>query len=129
MAAQMAEHAGDLQTARMMWTTMYQSTHDQSIKANAAAHLRALQVDEDISVLETLVARYRDRTGRSPSSFSDLAAAGFLRGMPVDPVGHPYRLMPDGQVVVRVPDDLPFLKRGVPPGYVPPVKPKLLPTD
>jgi hypothetical protein len=129
MAAQMAEHAGDLQTARMMWTTMYQSTHDQSIKANAAAHLRALQVDEDISVLETLVARYRDRTGRSPSSFSDLAAAGFLRGMPVDPVGHPYRLMPDGQVVVRVPDDLPFLKRGVPPDYVPPVKPKLLPTD
>ena len=129
MAAQMAEHAGDLQTARMMWTTMYQSTHDQSIKANAAAHLRALQVDEDVFVLETLVARYRDRTGRSPGSFSDLEAAGFLRGTPVDPVGHPYRLMPDGQVVVRVPDDLPFLKKGVPPGYVPPVKPKLLPTD
>jgi tetratricopeptide (TPR) repeat protein len=129
MAAQMAEHAGDLQTARMMWTTMYQSTHDQSIKANAAAHLRALQVDEDVSILETLVARYRDRTGRSPGSFSDLEAAGFLRGTPVDPVGHPYRLMPDGQVVVRVPDDLPFLKKGVPPGYVPPVKPKLLPTD
>jgi len=129
MAAQMAEHAGDLQTARMMWTTMYQSTHDQSIKANAAAHLRALQVDEDVSVLETLVARYRDRTGRSPGSFSDLEAAGFLRGTPVDPVGHPYRLMPDGQVVVRVPDDLPFLKKGIPPGYVPPQTPKLLPTD
>jgi len=129
MAAQMAEHAGDLQTARMMWTTMYQSTHDQSIKANAAAHLRALQVDEDVSVLETLVARYRDRTGRSPGSFSDLEAAGFLRGTPVDPVGHPYRLTPDGQVVVRVPDDLPFLKKGIPPGYVPPQKPKLLPTD
>jgi len=129
MAAQMAEHAGDLQTARMMWTTMYQSTHDQSIKANAAAHLRALQVDEDVSVLETLVARYRDRTGRAPGGFSDLEAAGFLRGTPVDPVGHPYRLMPDGQVVVRVPDDLPFLKKGIPPGYVPPQTPKLLPTD
>ena len=47
----------------------------------------------------------------------------------VDPVGHPYRLMPDGQVVVRVPDDLPFLKKGTPPGYVPPRTPKLLPTD
>jgi tetratricopeptide (TPR) repeat protein len=129
MAAQMAEHAGDLQTARMMWTTMYQSTHDQSIRANAAAHLRALQVDEDVSVLETLVARYRDGTGRSPGSFSDLEAAGFLRGTPVDPVGHPYKLMPDGQVVVRVPDDLPFLKKGIPPGYVPPRTPKLLPTD
>lgn len=129
MAAQMAEHAGDIQTARMMWATMYQSTQDQSIRANAAAHLRALQVDEDVSTLETLVARYRDRTGRLLVTFSDLEAAGFLRGTPVDPLGHPYRLMPDGHVVVRFPDDLPFLKKGVPPGYVPPRKPKLLPTD
>jgi hypothetical protein len=129
MAAQMAEHAGDIQTARMMWTTMYQSTHDQSIKVNAAAHLRALQVDEDVSVLETLVARYRDRTSRLPVAFSDLEAAGFLRGTPVDPLGHPYRILADGHVVVRVPDDLPFLKKGIPPGYVPPKTPKLLPTD
>ena len=129
MAAQMAEHAGDLQTARMMWTTMYQSTHDRSIKANAAAHLRALQVDEDVSIVEALVARYRDRTGRLPGSFSDLEAAGSLRGTPVDPLGHPYRLMQNGHVVVRVPDDLPFLKKGTPPGYVPPQTPKLLPTD
>ena len=129
MAAQMAEHAGDLQTARMMWTTMYQSTQDQSIKANAAAHLRALQVDEDVSVLETLVARYRDRTGRLPVTFSDLEAAGFLRGTPVDPLGHSYKLLVDGHIVVRVPEDLPFLKKGIPPGYVPPQTPKLLPTD
>jgi hypothetical protein len=129
MAAQMAEHAGDLQTARMLWTTMYQSTQDRSIRANAAAHLRALQVDEDVLVLERLVNIYRDKTGRVPNSFSDLEAAGLLRGTAADPLGHPYRLMPDGHVVVRVPDDLPFLKKGTPPGYVPPIKPKLLPSD
>ena len=129
LAAQMAEHAGDLQTARMLWTTMYQSTHDQSIRANAAAHLRALQVDEDVLVLERLVNIYRDKTGRVPDSFSDLAAAGLLRGTATDPLGHAYKLMPDGHVVVRVPDDLPFLKKGIPPGYVPPQTPKLLPSD
>ena len=129
MAAQMAEHAGDLQTARMLWTTMYQSTQDRSIRANAAAHLRALQVDEDVLVLERLVNIYRDKTGRVPNSFSDLEAAGLLRGTATDPLGRPYRLMPDGHVVVRVPDDLPFLKKGMPPGYVPPQKPKLLPSD
>jgi tetratricopeptide (TPR) repeat protein len=129
MAAQMAEHAGDLQTARMLWTTMYQSTQDRSIRANAAAHLRALQVDEDVLVLERLVTIYRDKTGRVPNSFSDLEAAGLLRGTATDPLGRPYRLMPDGHVVVRVPDDLPFLKKGIPPGYVPPIKPKLLPSD
>jgi hypothetical protein len=129
MAAQMAEHAGDLQTARMLWTTMYQSTQDRSIRANAAAHLRALQVDEDVLVLERLVNIYRDKTGRVPNSFSDLEAAGLLRGTATDPLGRPYRLMPDGHVVVRVPDDLPFLKKGIPPGYVPPIKPRLLPSD
>jgi hypothetical protein len=129
MAAQMAEHAGDLQTARMLWTTMYQSTQDRSIRANAAAHLRALQVDEDVLVLERLVNIYRSKTGRVPDSFSDLEAADLLRGAATDPLGHPYRLMPDGHVVVRFPDDLPFLKKGIPPGYVPPQKPKLLPSD
>ena len=129
MAAQMAEHAGDIQTARLLWTTMYQSTQDRSIRANAAAHLRALQVDEDVLVLERLVNIYRDKTGHVPNSFSDLEAAGLLRGTAADPLGHPYRLMPDGHVVVRVPDDLPFLKKGIPPGYVPPIKPRLLPSD
>ena len=129
MAAQMAEHAGDIQTARLMWTTMYQSSQDRSIRANAAAHLRALQVDQDVSILEPLVVQYRNKTGRLPSSFSDLEEAGLLRGTPVDPLGHPYKLMPDGHVIVRVPDDLPFLKKGIPPGYIPPQKPKLLPTD
>lgn len=129
MAAQMAEHAGDFQTARMMWTTMYQSTQDQSIRANAAAHLRALQVDQDVQVLETLIVQYRNKTGHLPSSFSDLEEAGLLRGTPVDPLGHLYRLMPDGRVVVLAPDDLPFIRKGLPPGYVPPQKPKLLPSD
>jgi tetratricopeptide (TPR) repeat protein len=104
MAAQMAEHAGDFQTARMLWTTMYQSTKDRSIRANAEAHLRALQVDEDVLVLERLVNIYRDKKGRVPESFSVMEAAGLLRGSPLDPLGHPYRLMPDGHVVVRDPD-------------------------
>jgi hypothetical protein len=129
MAAQMAEHAGDIQTARLLWTTMYQSTQDRSIRANAAAHLRALQVDEDVLVLERLVNIYRAKTGRVPESFSVLETAGLLHGSPRDPLGHPYRLLPDGHVVVRVPENFPFLSRGLPPGYVPPVAPKLLPSD
>jgi hypothetical protein len=43
----------------------------------------------------------------------------------VDPLGHTYKLMPDGQVEVRVPDDLPFIEKGVPIGYIPPRTPKL----
>ncbi len=125
MAANMAEHAGNLQTARLMWVTTFQITHDPMVKSNAVAHLNALQVDEDVPVLEGLVSRYREKTGHLPRSFSDLTAANFLRGIPVDPLGHTYKLMPDGHVEVRVPDDLPFIEKGIPIGYIPPRKPKL----
>ena len=129
LAAQMAEHAGELQTARMMWRATYQTTTEKSIRANAAAHLRALQADEDVTALESLVVRYREKTGRLPSSFSELEMAGLLRGTPVDPIGRPYKLTSGGRVEVRVPDDLPFIRKGTPPGYVPPKAPKFLPTD
>lgn len=129
MAALMAEHAGEIQTSRMLWTTTYQTTPDRSIRANAAAHLRALQVDEDVTNLEALVSQYRETHGHLPASFSELEAAGMLSRTPVDPLGHTYKLMPDGHVLARVPDDLPFIQKGTPDGYVPPEMPKFLPTD
>src|SRR5205823_13300621 len=48
LAARMAEHGGDVETARVLWSATYQTTQDRLIRANAAAHLRALQVDEQI---------------------------------------------------------------------------------
>lgn len=128
MAAQMAAHAGDRQMARMLWTTTYETSREPSIRANAAAHLRALRVDDEVTALEALVARYREHTGALPKSFADLQEAGLLRGNPLDPLGKPYRLMADGSVEVRNPDDLPFITQGTPPGYVAP-PPKFLPTD
>jgi tetratricopeptide (TPR) repeat protein len=125
MAGLMAEHAGDLQTSRMMWTTTYESTQEEAIRNNAAAHLRALQVDEDITKLQELVDHYRERTGRLPQSFADLSAAGMLRGTPRDPLDHPYLLTRDGNVEIQSPDDLPFVTKGLPPGYKPPAIPKI----
>ena len=90
LAGKMAEHAGDQQMARMMWSTTYQTTKDKNVRANAAAHLRALQVDEDVTNLEALTERYKQQTGRFPSSFSELEAAGLLTpGTPRDPLGLP----------------------------------------
>jgi len=129
MAAKMAEHAGNIQTARLMWVTTYQTTRDPLVKSNAIAHLNALQVDEDATTLEGLVSHYREKTGHLPRTFGELETANMLRGIPVDPVGHTYKLMPDGHVEVRVPDDLPFIEKGIPTGYIPPAKPKLPPVN
>jgi len=129
LAAQMAEHAGERQTAFMMWSAAYQTATESSIKANAAAHIRALQVDEDVSTLERMVAVYQQKIGHLPISFGELQTAGLLRAMPIDPLGHPYKLMADGRIEVADPDDLPFITKGVPPGYSPADVPKFLPTD
>jgi tetratricopeptide (TPR) repeat protein len=129
MAAQTAQHAGEASTARMLWTAVLETTHDKDIKANAAAHLRALQVDEDVTNLEAMLARYREATGHFALTFSELDSARMLRGIPLDPLGVPYKLAPGGKIEVRDPDDLPFIEKGLPIGYIPPHKPKLLPVN
>ena len=129
LAARMAEHAGELETARMLWTATYQTTQNKDIRANAAAHLRALKVDDDVTHLEALVDQFRERTGRNPSSFAELQIPGLNGGSPADPLGDAYKLMPDGRVEVHNPDDFPFVLKGTPPGYIPPKAPKFLPRD
>jgi tetratricopeptide (TPR) repeat protein len=122
LAAQMAEHAGDFDTAKMMWSATYQNSQDRLIRQNAVEHLRALRVDEDVTHLQEAVTRFGERTGRLPANMSELASAERLPGIPVDPDGHPYKLTPEGRVEVRVPDDFPFATKGLPPGYKPPAK-------
>jgi tetratricopeptide (TPR) repeat protein len=123
LAAQMAQHAGEFETARMLWLTAYQSTKEELIRQNAVDHLLALQVDEDVTRLEQVVERYREQRGRLPVTMGDLERAGFIRGTPVDPKGHPYKLMPDGRIEVQDPQDIYFITKGLPPGATPPQPP------
>jgi tetratricopeptide (TPR) repeat protein len=120
LAAQMAEHAGEFDTARMLWTATYQNSQEKHIRQNAIEHLRGLRVDEDITHLQQAVTRFGQRIGRLPASMSELAAAEGLAGTPVDPRGHPYKLTPEGRIELSVPDDFIFATQGLPPGYKPP---------
>jgi len=120
IAAQMAQHAGDNQMARALWMTTYQSTQDKQIRGNAIAHLRALQVSDDIDALQELVGQYGRKTGVLPRSMTDLVGAGLLRSIPLDPTGRPYRIASDGRLQVQFPDELPFLEKGAPRGYTAP---------
>lgn len=114
LAARMAERGGDVETARLLWTTTYETSKDPQIKANAISHLRALQVDEVVPKLEEVIRRYSLRAGHAPASWADLIRAGYLPGVPLDPVGHPYKLAAGGKVQVAAPDDLPFITKGLP---------------
>lgn len=116
LAAQMAQHASDYATSRMLWTATYESSDQSIIRQNALEHLRAIRVDEDVTHLQEDVARFEQANGRRPATLLELAAAEHLGGLPVDPDGIPYELT-DGEVRVAHPDDFPFITRGLPPGY------------
>jgi len=124
MAARMAENSGDLVTARMLWTATFQTSKQIDIRRNALAHLRALQVDDDVTNLQAAVTRFGEHSGRLPSSLSELIAAEHLPSVPVDPNGHPYLVTPEGRILVENPDDFPFITQGTPPGYKPSAQPE-----
>jgi tetratricopeptide (TPR) repeat protein len=126
LAARMAQHAGEFDTARMLWFTAYQNTKDPLVQQNAVQHLRALQVDEEVTQLEQVVEKYREKKGRLPLGMGDLERAGFIHGTPADPSGRPYKLMPGGRIEVQDPQELYFITKGLPPGAEPPQPPSSL---
>ena len=119
LAANMAEHARDFNTARLLWRAAYDSSTETNIRQNALEHLRAIQVDEDVTTLQNAVTRFVQANGRNPASLWEVVDAEHGRGLPLDPDGRPYELSVDGQVLVANPDDFPFITLGLPSGYKP----------
>jgi tetratricopeptide (TPR) repeat protein len=129
LAAQMAQHGGELQTAQMLWSAVLETTQDKYIRENALWHLRAVKVGLDVTELERLVEVYRSKAGHLPHSFYDMEQAGLLRGIPLDPVGKEYQLDNKGNVFIADPEHFPFVDKGLPPGYVPRSFPKIPHTE
>lgn len=116
LAATMAQHGGDIQTSRFLWGKVYETTEDKFIRANAIEHLQALEVDEVVPKLEAMVRTYRQMYGSVPGDFMPMVSLGWLRDIPADPAGYPYKLMPDGRVEVLFPSRFPFIQKGLPSG-------------
>ncbi|MCI0355347.1 MAG: hypothetical protein L0099_09975 [Acidobacteria bacterium] len=119
MAAAMAQYGGERDVARRLWEYIYASSEDEFIRQNAAKRLRALNVDDAIVALEQVVEAYRQRTGRLPASWYELVQAGYVRGVPIDPLGLPLKLQRDGRIELVRPDDIPFVTKGLPEGESP----------
>jgi hypothetical protein len=98
MAARMDQKGGSIETSRLVWSQIYESSENQSIRKLALDTLRGLKAEEDEAALNNLADQYRQRFGRYPASMTQLRDAGFLRGIPLDPEGYPYVLGPDGKV-------------------------------
>lgn len=101
LAAFTMARGGDRVTSRYLWGQIYETAENQHAKNNALAHLMELETEDQIEALEKMTVRFRDRFGRYPHNFAELAVYGYLRGIPLDPSGVPYLLDPEsGKVFV-----------------------------
>jgi len=100
MAARVAQKGGSLETARMIWSEIYESSKDPKIRERAVDTLRGLKALEDENELNQLADQYQKRFGHYPASVGELRSAGLIAGVPVDPGGYPYVLGPDGKAAL-----------------------------
>jgi len=89
-AARIAEKGESLETSAKLWSEVYNSTNEPSIKENAKVHLQLLRARADCGELNKLAAEYKKQTGRPPKEVRDLVKGGLLPGLAVDPVGVVY---------------------------------------
>ena len=97
MAARIAQKGGSIETSRIIWTELYESTKDPRIKKTAAQQLVSLKAQDDETHLDELAEEYQKRFGHFPASIHDMIAAGLLSVTPADPAGFAYILGPDGK--------------------------------
>lgn len=117
LAATMAQRADDPNTAIYLWSRIYESVEDKMVRENALQHIAAAHVDLDIAELDRRIALFQQSGGHLPQGWQDLVRGGLLQGVPLDPTNRPYKLMANGTVEVEDPDSLPFITRGLPPGW------------
>ena len=97
MAARLSEGGDQLGTSQLLWSQVYQTTENPTIKSQALRHLKglkALQVEREI---DQIAAEYQKRFGHPPVSMKELLDAGMIKSLPLDPDGYPYRLDADGK--------------------------------
>ncbi|OFV96287.1 MAG: hypothetical protein A3F68_09715 [Acidobacteria bacterium RIFCSPLOWO2_12_FULL_54_10] len=101
MAAAIRQKGGDREISRFLWSDIYQTTEDETIRENAQKHLETLKALDDIDEIRRVANLFHDQTGRWPQSFEEMSAQGLMQGIPQDPQGFPYVLKSDGEVILN----------------------------
>lgn len=99
-AARISEKGETLETSVMLWSEIYNSASDPSIKNNAKIHLQLLRAQADCEHLNKIAVEYEKRTGHSPRSMREIVNAGLLPALVVDPEGYVYTFGADGKAQI-----------------------------
>jgi hypothetical protein len=100
LAASVAAQGGEIQSSRILWMEIARTAENDSIRQSAEVHLAALDALEALRRLDGLLALYKQKGEHEAHSLQDLTAAGYLRGIPLDPSGEPFVVGPDGRAAL-----------------------------
>ncbi|MGH9396880.1 MAG: hypothetical protein ACRD18_08535 [Terriglobia bacterium] len=100
LAATVAAKGGEILTSQVLWTQVYRTAENNTVRKSAIEHLAALKAVQEMQELDVILASYQKREGHPARSFGDVVSAGLLRAMPRDPSGAPYVLRADGKTAV-----------------------------
>jgi tetratricopeptide (TPR) repeat protein len=102
MAAHIAAEGESFSTSFFLWTDIFESASDPSVKKNALIQLQLLKAKEECKQLDELADEYQKRNGKRPTHMVELIQAGLLRGVPKDPAGFAYVFGENGKAELNV---------------------------
>jgi tetratricopeptide (TPR) repeat protein len=99
MKARMAAEGGSRDTAREIYTRMFEQSGDETVKDMARGRLMQLDSLDERDALRKVLNAYKTRTGRCPDNWRELDLRAMrialdANGAPVDPSGTAYSLAP-----------------------------------
>ena len=109
LAARFLEQGESRETSVMLWSEVYESSTDETLKENARINLQLLHSDEDIDHLNEIAGQYALGAGRPPRSLKEMVQAGMIGGEPLDPAGYAYVLGSDGKA--HISEESPLFKQ------------------
>jgi hypothetical protein len=94
LAAMSLSKGGSIEMATALWEQQYRESTRDDVKKNARNHLLSIQVFQELSQLESLLANYKAKAGSYPPRLKDLMREA-ARAFPIeDPLGTPYQYDP-----------------------------------
>jgi len=96
LAAVTLAEGGHRDRSRTLWQQVAATAEEDWFRTEANRRLAQLDALDQLDQLAVIADTYARRHGAAPRTWDELIAAGFLRGVPADPTGRPYRLTERG---------------------------------
>ena len=101
LAATTLAEGGDRASSRVLWRNLHENADSDWIRDSAALRLQQLDAMDALDQLNAMASRYAARSGGPATRWEELIRGERLRGIPLDPSGTPYEILPStGRIVL-----------------------------